>query len=78
MCANARRAIDALSEFERQVGQALVAQGFQVDARRRQAVELETFFATAMAEPFFVKNLENIQGVDQIRWHARVALRIDA
>ena len=34
----------------------------ELELRRRQAVELETFFATATAEPFFVKNLENIQG----------------
>ncbi|MCH7685568.1 MAG: hypothetical protein IH899_02620, partial [Planctomycetes bacterium] len=34
----------------------------ELELRRRQAVELETFFATAAAEPFFVKNLENIQG----------------
>ena len=34
----------------------------QVELRRRQALELEPFFASAGAEPFFVKNLENIQG----------------
>jgi len=34
----------------------------EIELRRRQAPELESFFATGSAEPFFVKNLENIQG----------------
>lgn len=33
-----------------------------VEARRRQAPHLEPFFATGTAEPFFVKNLESVQG----------------
>lgn len=34
----------------------------QVELRRRERVELENFFSTSKIEPFFVKNLENIQG----------------
>jgi very-short-patch-repair endonuclease/DNA polymerase III delta prime subunit len=34
----------------------------ELELRRRQASGLEPFFATGSAEPFFVKNLENIQG----------------
>jgi len=34
----------------------------EVELRRRQAPELESFFASSTSEPFFVKNLENIQG----------------
>ena len=34
----------------------------ELEVRRREAPELEPFFATGTAEPFFVKNLENIQG----------------
>ncbi len=33
-----------------------------VDRRRRQNAEFEEFFATDRAEPFFVKNLETVQG----------------
>ena len=35
---------------------------YEVELRRRKAPDLEPFFAAAGAEPFFVKNLENIQG----------------
>ncbi|QDU44533.1 ATP-dependent RecD-like DNA helicase [Symmachiella dynata] len=34
----------------------------ELELRRRQTPELEAFFSTSQAEPFFVKNLENIQG----------------
>ncbi len=34
----------------------------ELELRRRESPELETYFSTAAAEPFFVKNLENIQG----------------
>ena len=34
----------------------------ELELRRRQAPELEPFFASGTTEPFFVKNLENIQG----------------
>ncbi len=34
----------------------------ELELRRREAPELESFFATGGNEPFFVKNLENIQG----------------
>ncbi|WP_161604770.1 DUF4011 domain-containing protein [Roseiconus nitratireducens] len=34
----------------------------QLELRRRQHPELESFFAETGLEPFFVKNLENIQG----------------
>lgn len=34
----------------------------ELEIRRRQSPDLEAFFATSTAEPFFVKNLENIQG----------------
>ena len=34
----------------------------ELELRRRQHPDLESFFVTATAEPFFVKNLENIQG----------------
>jgi very-short-patch-repair endonuclease len=34
----------------------------ELEMRRRGSPELEPFFATAAAEPFFAKNLENIQG----------------
>jgi very-short-patch-repair endonuclease len=34
----------------------------ELEVRRRNSPELEAFFATATEEPFFVKNLENIQG----------------
>jgi len=34
----------------------------ELEVRRREHPELESFFATGSAEPFFVKNLENIQG----------------
>lgn len=34
----------------------------ELELRRRNAADSETFFATGVAEPFFVKNLENIQG----------------
>ncbi|MEW4530630.1 DUF3320 domain-containing protein [Maioricimonas sp. JC845] len=34
----------------------------ELEIRRRNAPELEPFFMTGTAEPFFVKNLENIQG----------------
>ncbi|MFO0914388.1 MAG: DUF3320 domain-containing protein [Pirellulales bacterium] len=34
----------------------------ELESRRRARPDLESFFATAVAEPFFVKNLENIQG----------------
>eukprot|EP00913_Durusdinium_trenchii_P028461 g26689.t1 len=34
----------------------------EIELRRREHSELESFFTTDSAEPFFVKNLENIQG----------------
>ena len=34
----------------------------EVELRRRSHPELEEFFATGGAEPFFVKNIENVQG----------------
>ena len=34
----------------------------ELELRRRGLPEMESFFATSTAEPFFVKNLENIQG----------------
>ncbi len=34
----------------------------ELELRRREAPELEGFFADGQPEPFFVKNLENIQG----------------
>src|SRR5690606_38259783 len=34
----------------------------ELDVRRRQDPSLEPFFAAGRDEPFFVKNLENIQG----------------
>jgi very-short-patch-repair endonuclease len=34
----------------------------ELELRRRSHPELESFFAAGSAEPFFVKNLENIQG----------------
>ena len=34
----------------------------QVEMRRRQNPECEPFFGTSAGEPFFVKNLENVQG----------------
>jgi very-short-patch-repair endonuclease len=34
----------------------------RIDARRRQNPELEPFFSTSKLSPFFVKNLESIQG----------------
>ncbi|MCP4478886.1 MAG: DUF3320 domain-containing protein, partial [Planctomycetaceae bacterium] len=34
----------------------------QIEYRRRNHPELEEFFATGGAEPFFVKNIENVQG----------------
>jgi very-short-patch-repair endonuclease len=34
----------------------------ELEIRRRAAPELENFFATNEEEPFFVKNLENVQG----------------
>lgn len=34
----------------------------EIELRRREQPEWESFFATGTAEPFFVKNLENIQG----------------
>ncbi|MGH8226527.1 MAG: DUF3320 domain-containing protein [Steroidobacteraceae bacterium] len=34
----------------------------RIDARRREAPELEPFFANSRPAPFFVKNLESIQG----------------
>jgi very-short-patch-repair endonuclease len=34
----------------------------RIDARRREAPELESFFSTSRPNPFFVKNLESIQG----------------
>lgn len=34
----------------------------ELELRRRKHHELESFFATGGAEPFFVKNLENVQG----------------
>src|SRR6185436_15354337 len=34
----------------------------ELEFLRRQNEDLESFFATGGAEPFFVKNLENIQG----------------
>jgi very-short-patch-repair endonuclease len=34
----------------------------RIDARRRETPELEPFFSTNRAAPFFVKNLESIQG----------------
>ncbi|GIW83460.1 MAG: hypothetical protein KatS3mg105_5267 [Gemmatales bacterium] len=34
----------------------------EIELRRRDHPELESFFATGINEPFFVKNLENIQG----------------
>lgn len=33
-----------------------------LELQRRQHPELESFFSTTKAEPFFVKNLENVQG----------------
>ena len=34
----------------------------RIEARRREAPELEPFFANSRSSPFFVKNLESIQG----------------
>ncbi len=34
----------------------------ELEVRRRNAPDLEPFFSTARQDPFFVKNLENIQG----------------
>jgi very-short-patch-repair endonuclease len=69
----ARRVAAAVMEHARQsrdktlgVGAFSVAQRDaildELEILRRQATDLESFFATATAEPFFVKNLENIQG----------------
>jgi len=69
----ADRVADAVCSFAREhpnktlgVGTFSVAQRdairARIDARRRNAPELEPFFSTSRPMPFFVKNLENIQG----------------